>query len=248
MATTTPSTGSDVHNKTWVQYMDDQYISLVSQYYLSPFNSLILCLPSTLDLQRNCTATLGLYQVTSKQGSIGNDTFFYDIEAPIDSLDGIAQNFRPALPLTFQSSPALDICDYWHVLQMIPYFQETALFARDNCSFALSMTHTPVLNMSSFNFTQDCQATISYWDTYLDPSAFWYGDSWTRDLLDLLQTSLTSQFADTTYSTLYYFAIDAGTRKNLSAPITQAANICQPEYCRTLGFAGNADIAGIGVS
>jgi hypothetical protein len=49
------------------------------------------------------------------------------------------------------------------------------------------------------------------------------------------------------YWTLDNFICNSKNTGNLSALITEAVNICQPEYCRMPGFTGNADITGIGV-
>jgi hypothetical protein len=191
-----------------------------------------------LDLENNCTATLGLYQSSDS----------VSIDGPTDSLDDIAKFFRTALPMQLQNASALEICDYWSVIQMTD-FQYAAQSAWYDCSSAAPVSfNITASNFTVFNFTQDCQATVSYWDQYLDPSSFWYGYSWSNDLANLLQASLPSQYTNISYWALYDFASNVVNNGNLSALITEAANICQPEYCRMLGFTGNADIAGIGVS
>jgi hypothetical protein len=116
-----------------------------------------------LDLENDCTATLALYQSSDCISNGG----------PINSLDNIAKFFQPALPTLFQNTSALELCNYWNVIQMTD-FQHTAVSAWYHCSSAAP----EALNISDFNFTQDCNATVSYWDQVLNPSSFVYGNSW----------------------------------------------------------------------
>lgn len=206
MSTSILSTGSYGQPQIEDQSIDDQFQNLASQYYLSPSNPLTACLPSMLDLENECNSTLGLYQ--SSDG--------FTIDGPIDSLDNIARYFRPALSISFRNTSALEVCDYWNVIQMTD-FQYAAIFAWYDCNLASPSS----LNISASNFTQNCNATASYWDHYLDPSSFWYGDFLFSDLTNLLQASLLTQYMSVSYNTLEDFAISVANTGNLSALTTE---------------------------
>lgn len=125
-----------------------------------------------------------------------------------------------------------------------------------SCAAGYASLESLVLNLtlSNFNFTQNCEATVQFWDLVLSPAStaakvasgsYDYSNVVVDDFRTFLSSAFSDLSEDETRAVIPFALFQF---PSLAKDITTAATSCQPYTCRVLGFTGNADIAGKGVS
>jgi hypothetical protein len=103
------------------------------------------------------------------------------------------------------------------------------------------------LTVADLNMTRDCYSTVALWYKATPNGVF--DKNWNHHggIAKEFHSMLPLRYKSLTALEVQFCAgmIDLS---GFQEALTLAAHICQPEACRALGFAGNADIAGKGVS
>lgn len=220
---------------------DDKYFAdLVANGTIAGQNPLVRLKPSSLNLTSNCWATGDILHIMADITD-GNE---------FSHLQALSNDLRSSLPDEHANASPLSIFEYLMTLRQLPSFLPVLSTAFQNCN-QTGLLHAPV---SELDFARDCSVTGRFWQRNV------HSKIWTDvDLrVSLFRSSLPLPFTTMSNQTLELLSLDTIKDKCYSgnqcfrppfqSMFSNAAKICAPDACRKLGFGGNADIAGIGVS
>ena len=220
---------------------DAAFQHLLEEHILGSRNMLAGIKPSAINLTANCWATFDLQYFTFN-GSTTDE---------ISRLSYIDTGLRPALPYANTSAGLVDIYEYWSAIVLLNSTEGVVNAAIGKCN------KTDGFFIPTLDFNANCSATADFWwhnvFNTTTPRQSTPDPSW----LPLFRSSLMEPYqnmSDLTITAIYGKArVDNLTLSNVlpipmqSALVTAAASCAFPA-CKNLGYSGDSDIAGTGVS